>query len=274
MQRIFVGALAPLFATACNTPPQTSARLDGELGYAEFYLLCGVDERCVERDSVPTFAIGSTFEFEVELSNDFPYHEDGANVEIHAGNAQFVDGAEKRTVMAISRHSDRYLVDYAHVYLYNPNAFRLESPDDEPLAQDEAGVYLIPLGGSFEADIVALHDGTPLEGRLLYDYRSLRPTTLGVESTGGSRVRLVGSHSGTATFEVSGNGHTERFQFEVGAPTRTNPPPPDDSPWPPRTNPTPADTDTDTDATSETDGDTDADTDGTTGEAGTTGGMK
>lgn len=271
MTRTAMGLVAAAMLAGCSSSEPEVARLEGVLGYAEFILRCGGNEGCAA-DDTPAFAVGSTFDFDVEVRSDFPFHEAGANVDIHRGDAQFIQGSELQTVMAISNHSDGYLIDYAYVHLYEANSFELVAAETDSLPRDDDG-FTIALGNTVSGRAVAYHDGNRLLGSIDYSFRSLDPEILELTSASNQTVELEGRRPGVGLLEVSGLGHTQTFEFRVEQGTRTNPPTPDE-PEPTRTNPMPPDPTSDTDT--DTDGDTDTDTEGgsgSTGEGtGTTGG--
>lgn len=225
----------------------------------------------------PPFAVGSEFEIEVEVRSDFPYHEKGAHAAMHRGDPQFVEGSELQTVMAISNHSDGYLIDYAFVNLFEANRFELVAAQNGSLPRDDDN-FTIPVGDTVSGRAVAYHDAAQLQGMIGYRFRSLDPDIVSISSSNDATVQLEGRRPGQALLQVSALGHTETFAFRVEPGTRTNPPVPDE-PEPTRTNPMPdptTDSDGDTDTDGDTDGDTETDTaSATTGEtAGTTGGAR
>lgn len=273
MTRTAMGLVAAAMLAGCSASEPEVTRLEGVLGYAEFILRCGDNDECAA-DDTPAFAVGSTFEFDVEVRSDFPFHEAGAHVDMHRGDTQFIQGSELQTVMAISNHSDGYLIDYAYVHLYEANSFELVAAQTDSLPRDDES-FTIPLGDSVSGRPVAYHDGNRLQGSIDYSFRSLDPEIIELTSASDQTVQLEGRRPGVGLLEVSGLGHTQTFEFKVERGTRTNPPTPDE-PEPTRTNPMPPDPTTDTDT--DTDGDTGRDTDtdggsGSTGEdGGTTGG--
>jgi hypothetical protein len=267
-----VGFAAAAVLAGCSTSEPEIARLEGVLGYAEFILRCSDSQDCGANE-FPSFAVGATFDFDVEVRSDFPFHEAGAHVDIHRGDTQSVEGSELQTVMAISNHSDGYLIDYAFVHLYEANGFELVESAPNSLPRDDQG-FTIPLGGDVSGRPVAYHDGNRLEGTVVYSFRALDPEVVDLASAGNETVRLIGRKPGEGRLEVSGIGHTQTFTFRVEHGTRTNPPTPDE-PEPTRTNPLPdPTTDTDTDTDADTGTGTDGGSGGTAGSTGTTGGMR
>ena len=269
MTRTAMGFVTAATLAGCGASEPELARLEGVLGYAEFILRCSDGEECTA-DDTPAFAVGSTFEFDVEVRSDFPFHEAGAHVDVHRGDAQFIQGSELQTIMAISNHSDRYLIDYAYVHLYEANNFELVETESGSLPRGDDG-FTIALGNTVSGRPVAYHDGDRLQGTIVYSFRSLDPEILELTSASDQSVQLLGRRPGEGLLEVSGLGHTQTFAFRVEHGTRTNPPTPDE-PAPTRTNPMPPDPTSDTDT--DTAGDTDTDTDGGSGSTGggTTGG--
>lgn len=265
------GIFAAAALAGCTTSEPELARLEGVLGYAEFILRCNDSIGCDPVDD-PVFAVGSTLDFDVTVRSDFPFHESGEHVDIHQGDRQFVEGDELQTVMAISNHSDGYLIDYAFVTLRQANNFQLEPTSSETLQSDEEG-YVIPLADTVSGRAVAYHDGDRLLGRIDYDFRALDPEIVDLHAAPSATFELLGRRPGVGRLEVSALGHTQIFSFRVLNGNRTTPSPPDE-PLPPRTNPSSDDTDTDasTGGTDASTGGTDGDTDASTGTATTGGG--
>lgn len=231
--------LAAAALGGCRRDNPARTELPGVLGYAQFSLKCEV-EPCVEGGELPKFAIGSTFDFDVEHRRDFPFHEAGASLEFHVGGPSWGDAAEVQTVLAVSNHRDGYLIDYAHVYLYTADHFLLERADGQAFER-EGDTYVLPLGETVLARLEPQHRGTPLAGTVRFEYA---PTDRSVVDASGSlagRVTLRPTATGEGALEVRGVGHTQVFEFKVTSAPRTSPTPsgPDDpTPEDPRrTNP-------------------------------------
>lgn|GEM_PF-2244918 len=234
-----LGLLTSAMLAGCSESEPEGTRLRGVLGYAEFVLVCD-SGTCPQFESNPAFAIGSTFDFDLEVRSDFPYHEAGAHLEVHEGDPRYTEGSQIQTVMAVSDHSDRYLIDYAHIYLYAANRFTLERTDGTPLERD-GDVYVLPRSGMIPLEVTAFHDADALIGRVQLRFGSDDTSVLRVSSSTSNRVSVYPQGPGSAVLQVEGVGHTQQFEFRVHEGTRTNP-----TPSPTRTNPTPDETDTDT----------------------------
>lgn len=248
--------LAAAALGGCRRDNTSRTELPGVLGYAQFSLRCEA-EPCVESTELPKFAIGSTFDFDIEHRKDFPFHESGASLEFHMGGPVLEGAAEVQTVLAVSNHSDGYLIDYAHIYLYAADDFLLERTDGLAFERD-GDTYLLPLGEAVQARLEPQHRGVPLAGTVRFTYAPTDRTVLDATGSQSGRVTLRPSSSGEAQLEVQGVGHTQVFEFRVTTGPRTNPTPAE--PDPPRTNPT-------SDEPRRTNPGSDEDTDGSTGEA-------
>ena len=267
--------LAAAALGGCRRENNSRTELPGVLGYAQFSLRCEV-EPCARGRELPKFALGSTFDFDIEHRKDFPFHEAGASLEFHVGGPPLDGASEVQTVLAVSNHSDGYLIDYAHIYLYAADHFLLERSDGEAFERD-GDAYVLPLGETVLARLEPQHRGTPLAGTVRFEYEPSDRSVVDASGSVGGSVTLRPTATGDGALEVRGVGHTQRFEFTVISGPRTNPTPsdPDADPdprrvdptpdEPRRTNPTPED---DTDGESSGgESNTDTDTDGMTGGA-------
>ncbi len=231
--------LAAAALGGCRRENNSRTELPGVLGYAQFSLRCEV-EPCVEGGELPKFAIGSTFDFDIEHRKDFPFHEAGASLEFHVGGPVLGEASEVQTVLAVSNHSDGYLIDYAHIYLYTADHFLLERTDGQAFER-EGDTYVLRLGETVGARLEPQHRGTPLAGTVRFEYAPTDRSVVDASGSVGGSVTLRPTATGEGALEVRGVGHTQVFECKVTAGPRTSPTPsnPDTDPDPRRVDPTP-----------------------------------